>query len=235
MDKKCPNIKAHQQGAQDYSRNSTNGKHRCRKQRNNRHTLDQLALARLTEKQLQRPERDDDGGFKSLNRCGWAGALFRVELLSHGYTFVGKGTVKPLAPVLHTEANMYKRMDTLQGKAIPVYLGSTDLTSPFYLTTSVAIVHLLLLSWAGEEAWRCEIEPERLRLETIRTNGEVAALGVQQGDLRPQNVLWNFELDRAILIDFDVADINEADDLIQTAIAVHARAEKRIKDLGQKG
>ena len=113
-------------------------------------------------------------------------------------------------PVLEFEANMYKRMNTIQGKAIPVYLGSVDLTSPFHLTTRTAIVHLMLLSWAGEEAWRCKIEPERLWLETIPTHHEVAALDVQQGVLRPQNVLWNNELDRAVLIDFEYAHIEEA-------------------------
>lgn len=113
---------------------------------------------------------------------------------------------------------MYKRMDTIQGKAIPVYLGSTDLTSPFHLTTSAAIVHLMLLSWAGEEAWRCEINPERLRLETIRTEYEVAALGIQQGDMHGPNVLWNYELDRAITIDFDIAQIDENFELFEQVI-----------------
>lgn len=218
LDMKCPNVQAHQQGAQDNGQNTTNEKPLLREQCNNRHALDQPALMRLIDRQLQRPGRDDDGGFESMDRSGWAGALFRVELLSHGYAFVGKGTVEPLVPVLHAEANMYKRMDTIQGKAIPVYLGSTDLTSPFHLTTSVAIVHLMLLSWAGEEAWRCEINPERIRLETIRTECEVAALGVQQGDMRAPNVLWNYELDRAIIIDFDIAQINENFELSEQVV-----------------
>lgn len=114
------------------------------------------------EEQLQRPERDYNGGFNSLDRSGWAGALFRFELLSHGYTFVGKGTVEPLVPALEFEAEMYKRMNAIQGKAIPVYLGSVNLTSAFHLTTRTAIVHLIWLSWGGEEAWRCGIEENRL-------------------------------------------------------------------------
>lgn len=124
-------------------------------------------------------------------------------------------------------------MNTIQGKAIPVYLGSVDLNSAFHLTTRTAIVHLMLLSWAGEEAWRCGIEPERLWLETIRTHHEVAALGVQQGDLRPPNVLWNNELDRAILIDFEYAHIEEEHDKIESAIARRTEAKKKIKVLGQ--
>lgn len=128
---------------------------------------------------------------------------------------------------------MYKQMNTLQGKAIPVYLGNVDLTSPFHLTARAAIVHLMLLSWASEEAWRCEIESKGLRLESIRTYSEVAALGVQQGDMRPPNVLWYFELDRAILIDFECARIDKADEVINAAIARQERANKRIKGLGQ--
>lgn len=213
LDMKCPNVQAHQQGAQDNGQDNgqdrSNEKGLGREECKNGHGLDQAGLMRLIDRQLQRAGRDDDGGFESMDRSGWAGALFRVELVSHGYAFVGKGTVEPLVPVLHAEAKMYKRMDSIQGKAIPVYLGSTDLTSPFHLTTSVAIVHLMLLSWAGEEAWRCEINPERIRLETTRTECELAALGVQQGDMRAPNVLWNYELDRAIIIDFDIAEINE--------------------------
>lgn len=122
-------------------------------------------------------------------------------------------------------------MDALQGKAIPVYLGNVDFKSPFYLTTSVAIVHVMLLSWGGEEAWKCGIEPERLRLETSRTSNEVAALDGEQRDMRPPNILWNFELDRAILIDFEYACINEADGVVETAIAEKAKAKKEIKRL----
>lgn len=231
LDKKCPNVQAHREKAQDYGRNS---RYMSRRLRNKRHALDQPALARLLEEQLQRPEREDIGVIRSLDRSGWAGALFRLELVSHGYTFVGKGTVQPLIQALHTEAKMYKRMDAIQGKAIPVYLGSIDLKAALHLTSRVAIVHLMLLSWAGEEAWQCEIKAERLWLETARTNAEVAALGVQQADLRRQNVLWNFELDRALLIDFEYSHIEEAQNVIEAAIAEEATAKEELKLLGQR-
>lgn len=231
LDKKCPNVEAHRKKARDYGRNN---KYMSRRLRNKRHALDQPTLARLIEEQLQRPEREDIGVIQSLDRSGWAGALFRLELVSHGYTFVGKGTVQPLMQALHTEAEMYKRMDAIQGKAIPVYLGSIDLQAAFHLTSRVAIVHLMLLSWAGEEAWQCGIKAERLWLETARTNAEVAALGVQQADLRRQNVLWNFELDRAILIDFEYAHVEEAQNVIEASIAEEANAKEELKLLGQR-
>lgn len=232
LDKKCPNLEAHRKKARENGRNSTN---MSRRLRNKRHALDQPTLARLIEEQLQRTDREDTGAIQSLDRSGWAGALFRVELVSHGYTFVGKGTVQALIQALHTEAKMYQRMDAIQGKAIPVYLGSIELkAAPFHLTSRVAIVHLMLLSWAGEEAWRCGIKADRLWLETARTNAEVAALGVQQADLRRQNVLWNFELDRAILIDFEFAHIEEAQTVIDASIAEEATVKEELKLLVQR-
>ena len=102
FDKKCPNIQAHQKSARDYSRNTKQKS----QQRKNRHAINQPTLARPLDEQLQRAEREDNGGIKSLNRSGWAGALFRLELLSHGYTFVGKGTCgftsSPGHPTLYT-------------------------------------------------------------------------------------------------------------------------------------
>lgn len=81
--------------------------------------------------------------------------------------------------------------------------------------------------------YRCGIKSKRLWLKTLQTNHEVAALGVQQGDLRPQNVLWNNELNCAILIDFEYAHVEEAKDKIRSAIAEKAKAKKKIKTLGQ--
>lgn len=205
-----------------------------RRRRNKRHAINQQDLVRLIDQQLQGPQRDYDGGFKSLQRSGWAGALFRIELLSHGYTFVGKGTVQPLVPALEFEADMYKRMEPIQGKAIPVYLGSINLASAFHLTTRTAIVHLMLLSWAGEEVWGCEIKSQRKLYETLRSYYEVAAMGVQQGDLRNPNVLWNYELDRAILIDFEFAIIDERRERIESAIAKKEEVMKKIKILAEK-
>lgn len=70
LNKKCPNVKAHRKKAQYYSRNTTVSTFKSRQQRNNRHAIDQPAFARLIDQQLQGPERDFDGGFKSLDRSG---------------------------------------------------------------------------------------------------------------------------------------------------------------------
>ncbi len=63
-------------------------------------------------------------GLESMERGGSAGALFKATLASHGYTFVGKGTVEPLVPAVFHEGRLYQHMAPLQGAAIPVHLAT---------------------------------------------------------------------------------------------------------------
>lgn len=113
-------------------------------------------------------------------------------------------------------------MNAIQGKAVPGYLGSVDLTSAFYLTTRTADVNLMHFPWASEEAYQCRVEPKRLWLETIRTHR-------QQGDLHPQNVLWSNELDRAILINFKYTHIEQAHNKIGSAIAIKPKLRRKSR------
>jgi hypothetical protein len=100
-------------------------------------------------------------------------------------------------------------METIQGEAIPIYLGSIDMTRPFYLCSGVTIEHLMLLSWGGEEADRYELDGDVLKREMKRTTNDVKRLGVDQGDLRSPNILWNGELGRVMLIDFEYGNLKE--------------------------
>lgn len=192
LDERCPNVEAHRYP----------GSHP-----QDQHGIDRAEFQVLLEEQLSQDH--DDEGFESMDRNGWAGALFRITLVSHGYTFVGKGTVAPLIPVLRKEARIYDRLEEVQGKAVPVYLGSVDLPRIFWLTTTVAIEHVLLLSYGGEEAWRCGLEQKRFDYEMKRTVKEVQRWGVHQGDLRQPNLLWNEELGRIILIDFEYGKMGD--------------------------
>ncbi|KAI9778921.1 MAG: hypothetical protein M1816_003803 [Peltula sp. TS41687] len=208
LDDRCPNVAVHR------------GEEGGRQHRISLEELTSLVGTQLNRfcDQLNKPysERDNDecyydiefdGCFESLDLSGWAGALFRVTLFSHGYTFVGKGTVKPLVPALKKEADVYTRLKKIQGKAVPIYLGSVDLRRAYYLTSLVPIVHVLLMSWSGPDLLDCGVDKQLLDEETRRTVREVERLGVRQGDVRPQNLLWNEELGRVILIDFECATI----------------------------
>lgn len=60
---------------------------------------------------------------------------------------------------------------------------------------------MLLMGWGGESTASMELAPW-LHREIRRSNKEIKALGIIHEDLRRDNVLWNEELGRALIIDF---------------------------------
>ena len=128
-------------------------------------------------------------------------------MASHGYVFVGKGTVQAFVPDLLHEGNIYRRLARLQGRVIPVCLGNIELTEWYYLDVDVRILHMLLMSWGGELADEDESVKgwKGLQRETWRTAAEVQRAGIDQMDVRPPNLLWNREVGRVMLIDFERA------------------------------
>lgn len=128
----------------------------------------------------------------------------------YDYTFVGKGTIKVLRVALQHEARMYEHMESIQGTAIPVLLGSLDFHIPYRLPdTEVWIAHVMFISWAGEHPSESVCNQESFSLEWKRTNQEVLELGIDHGDLRYANMLWNEQLGRVMLIDFEYSRIIE--------------------------
>ena len=152
LDLRCPNVEAHRMALPPSQP---------------KHALDRQGLQRLVEQQLRNHRNDEL--FGPLDRGGWAGALFYVTLASHGYTFFAKGTVQELITVLHHEARIYDGLKEIQGRSVPVYLGSIDLLRPYWRTCSIAIVHIIMLSWGGEEAWCCDDIVDWLRF--VREEG----------------------------------------------------------------
>ena len=132
LDEACPNISTHRA-----------------LRASNHHGLDQRTLAQLMLCQLA---QDPDNGCEPLGKQGARGALFRLTLDTYGYTFVAKGTVRAFKANLKHEGVVYRHLNELQGELIPVYLGNISLTCPYFLDVGVRIVHMLLMSWAGEQA-----------------------------------------------------------------------------------
>lgn len=185
LDRECPNISLHES-----------------KSDNGTHPISKSMVAELLEMQLN---DDIDEGCKALNIVGTSGALFKMTLTSYGYTFVGKGTIKTKVHRLQHEAKVYEYLNKFQGTQIPVCLGSVNLNKPFYMNRLDEIVHFLLLSWGGKDMQEakpssCNFYEEATRFETV-----LGHVGVEHGDIRPPNMLWNKELDRPMLIDFDQA------------------------------
>jgi hypothetical protein len=166
------------------------------------HALDQKSLAQQMLYQLTK----DPDACEPLGRQkqGARGALFKLTLESHGYTFVAKGTVLAFKSKLKHEGSIYRYLDAAQGELIPVYLGNISLTRPYFLDFGVRIVHMLLMSWGGEQ-----IDDSRAGWEV---HAEIAwkqllHYGVKHNDMRAPNVLWNSVLRKAMLVDFERSEI----------------------------
>ena len=190
LDKSCPNHAQHpRQG--------------------NRHTVDLPQFTELVKVQLYE-ELDMD--CEPLGIQGARGALFKISLASHGYVFVAKGTVEAFLPDLRHEGKVYQHLDQLQGKFVPVYLGNIDMARCYYLTIGVRIIHMLLMSWAGEcmEGDDYEWGAGNFSSEVKRTVTRVERAGVSQRDVRPPNMLWNEENNRPMLIDFERSVIHQS-------------------------
>ncbi|KAI9812494.1 MAG: hypothetical protein M1826_002825 [Phylliscum demangeonii] len=197
LDDACPNVLLHRHVS-------------APNEDSNRHSLGPgvAAFASLVQQQIG---ADPDHDIEPLGKQGARGALFKLTLVTHGYTFVGKGTIDVYVDELQHEGAIYQdHLQDLQGHAVPVYLGNIDLESPCFLCKGVLIIHMLLMSWAGEELDR---DPRRKRIrhlepEIARTTKEVLRAGVRQGDLRRANMLWNWERKRVMLIDYERATVD---------------------------
>jgi hypothetical protein len=100
-------------------------------------------------------------------------------------------------------------LDEVQGELIPVYLGNISLVRPYFLDFGVRIVHMLLMSWAGEQA-RKDLMLAIGRDLAAETSGAVTKMldcGVEHCDVRPPNVLWNPEIRMWMLVDFERSEI----------------------------
>ena len=180
VDRGCPNIELHPKVK-------------------NYHAIDVGELTALVREQLA---IDPERGCKPLGLQGARGALFRINLISHGYIFVAKGTVRAFVPDMSHEAKVYRHLKLLQGKAIPVCFGYIRLKRRYYLDFGVKICHMLLLSWGGKEIDNGMTDKNR---ETQKTVWEVLKAGIDQMDVRSPNLLWNEERQRIVLIDFERA------------------------------
>jgi hypothetical protein len=189
LDEACPNVNEHR-----------------RHETGNDHALGRNSLAKLMLRQLA---ENPDNGCKPLGKQGACGALFRLTLELYGYVFVGKGTVTAFQAKLEHEGSVYRHLDEVQGELIPVYLGNISLVRSYFLDFGVRIVHMLLMSWAGEQARKDLMLAigRDLAAETSEAITKMLSYGVEHRDVRPPNVLWNPEIRHVLLIDFERSEI----------------------------
>ncbi|KAI9760304.1 MAG: hypothetical protein M1840_002566 [Geoglossum simile] len=192
LDSACPNI----------------SDHRGLNNKATRHQLSHTAFLDLLRAQLA---RSLDGNCLPLGFQGARGALFKVTLASHGYTMVAKGTVLAFVKDLRWESQIYQQLTPIQGLCVPVWLGSIDLVNPYYYDMGVRIIHLMLLSWAGD----CFIDDggdekrdrSELVKEIARSVKAIHRAGVLHRDMRRHNICWNSELGGIMIIDFERSEL----------------------------
>lgn len=136
--------------------------------------------------------------------------LFKVEFQPCGYTFVGKGTLSDGLERLEHECRVYARLATLEGWVVPVHLGLVHMDRGYVLPGGRRVVHMMLMSWGGEAAADAGMETAELEARRRRSLEAVWAAGVDHGDLRDANLLWNMERGRVMVIDFDQAVLRPA-------------------------
>ncbi|OJJ79294.1 uncharacterized protein ASPGLDRAFT_52756 [Aspergillus glaucus CBS 516.65] len=176
------------------------------------HAIDLTTLVRYVKKQL---DKNIDRNCTPMGSCGASGAPFKVTCAAYGYTVVGKGTTSCRWPELLREAEVYRVLQQAQGSAVPVFLGAIDLKKTYFLHGAGAIRHMLLMGWGGKPISSIENMPscpefngEELNREISRSVKKIRSLGVLHEDLQLDNILWNTELRRALIIDFHWAKLD---------------------------
>ena len=145
---------------------------------------------------------------------GARGALFKVRLSACGYTMVAKGMENALQRFIIHENKVYKHLESLQGRDIPVCCGWVHLDSPLYFD-GVPLDHFLITSFSGRSVVALEKAGEiseqlRQRLDRERDGSiqKIRALGVEHGDEADRNSVYNFGTDTLMIIDFDRSTIS---------------------------
>ncbi|KAK2750179.1 hypothetical protein FQN57_004675 [Myotisia sp. PD_48] len=215
LDDNCPNVSFHRQG-----------------QPVNTHLINAEQMVQGLKEQLN---IDLDSNITPFSECGSFGAPFKLTYGLYGYTVVGKGTTERLGRrAVSKELDIYRILHSIQGTAVPVCLGSISLEFGYFLHGAGNIRHLLILSWGGEEIERENIK--HIHAEYKRSERELRSLGVLHQDLRLENILWNPELKRVLIIDFHQCRLarNKPVDLLKRPIGAQKlrdrdRDTKRLK------
>ncbi|KFA80578.1 hypothetical protein S40288_09478 [Stachybotrys chartarum IBT 40288] len=141
---------------------------------------------------------------------GAVGVLFKLELKPYGYTFMANGTPSNCLASVENEGRIYTRLEALQGQRVPVYLGLVRLERGYVLPGDRRMVHMMLMSWAGERAAGVGLDEERFKEERRYTSDAVWAQGVCHNDEHGANFLWSWERNCLVLINFSHANLRPA-------------------------
>lgn len=140
-----------------------------------------------------------------IDRFGSHAVAFKVTDMEYGYTFIGKGCTCASWSDVVGEVDIYRRLEPIQGSAVPVCLGSIDLDLSYISHGPRILKHMILMSWGGEALERYGLENDIIQETLYQTLREIDDLGVVHNDVHAGNVLWNEELNRTMIIDFNLS------------------------------
>lgn len=182
MDKTCPNFVTH-------------GKQR----------LGLRKFLALVRSQLA-CDRGLDADCQPLHLSGRHGSLFKVRLSSHGYTFVAKGVEQVDVTRLRRESRIYDKLQSLQGRHVPVCLGNIDLVRPYYYDSGVFVM-FMLLGWAGRPLFESVNADNKSSVVKGVTTAftQLHQLRLLHRDAAPRNVLYDAHSGNVMVVDFERA------------------------------
>ncbi|PYH99454.1 hypothetical protein BO71DRAFT_415543 [Aspergillus ellipticus CBS 707.79] len=160
-----------------------------------------ISTADLIIKLKEQLDQDLDHNYTPIGSCGSYGAPFIITYATFGYTVVGKETTSRLWAEVSREAEVYRILQRAQGSAVPVFLSAINLAQIYFLHGAGKIRHILLMGWGGISMSHITRD-KAIQHAISQSVKEIRSLGICYQDLRPENILWNAELKRALIIDF---------------------------------
>ncbi|KAG6020493.1 hypothetical protein E4U40_006054 [Claviceps sp. LM458 group G5] len=211
LDEKCPNAKDH--GTEHIGREE---------------------FLRLIGKQLEAYPRISAECYP-LNSSGSVGSLFKIRLLSHGYTLVAKAVNRYDQDTMYYEEKMYNILRDLQGDYIPVCPGHVVLSRGMYCSHYEwsYFLHFLLLSYGGRPVLHALPKVEEAITNQILTAlGQLHKYRVLHHDAEPRNILYDERTGKCMVVDLERSEScteteTQSHDLVSKRDDVHFAAEAK--------
>lgn len=179
LDPRCPNIREHGR---------------------ERHSLSAQQFTHQLHNQLIHNREKD---FEQLDIRGRTCFLMKASLSTLGYTVVIKATTKEYYSRIKGEFDAYNRLRSLQGRYIPVCIGSFSPQIAYHYHGK-PMAYMLILSWSGVRAQGALTgKDEFLHQKRDELLSVLRSHGVTHPDTAWRNILWNDEIGNAFIIDFE--------------------------------